>query len=246
MRTQIAVLLTIVTILTVPAGAADQLNSYWVKENNKLLELIKAQKIDTALNNAQRLLSYLDKKELSQSQEAATTHNNIGMAYFSNEQFDKAQTHLFKALSIRQQIFGRQSPEVAIVWRNLAQTIQVQAQNGVNMLIKDGKLALVEQQLTADLQRLVDRHGSNSPEVAGTIIYNANLRATLAQNLLVNAIAKGEFERIRDNLLADKKAQAVKFGPNSLAAATSALALSQLYRIQAQYLLSQASTGVQP
>ena len=111
-----------------PGKSGDTLDPKWAKENQRLVSLLKEKKADKALEKARGMLDYLKKQHLSDSQEAATTHNNLGMIHLSKGQFDKAEDHLLKALNLRTTIFGKKSLEVAIIWLNLSQLYKLQAE----------------------------------------------------------------------------------------------------------------------
>lgn len=105
-----------------------ELDSQWLKDNQELIHLVNEKKNSEAIQKGIAMLKYLEKKKLMESQEAATTYNNIGMAYLAAGQFDKSQENLLKALKLRTKIFGNTSVEVATVWLNLSQLYKMQAQ----------------------------------------------------------------------------------------------------------------------
>lgn len=217
-----------------------QLNSYWVKENQRMVNLIREKKLDEALTAAERLMTFLEKKKLSEGPETATTHNNMGMAYLSKGDLAQAQKHLEQAFALRQAVFGVESVETGTVLQNLARLYSLQAGSVLNRYLTDNMYGDIEAQLSDDLKRLSAAHGANSPEALAPVIYAARLKLRLAESVLMNSLAKGEFATLRDHLIADLRAQAQSGGPDSLAGATSRTNLAQLYRMQAQRILRQA------
>ena len=119
--------------------AAAALDPEWTEQNRAVLSLIKEKKVDEALTEARKMMSYLRRNGLLKGQEAATTFNNMGMIYLSKGQFDMAHQHLSKALQLRTELFGPQSIEVATVWLNLSQLYKLQAEHIFKLHQKEPK-----------------------------------------------------------------------------------------------------------
>jgi len=105
-----------------------QIDAEWSQQNQALVDLVKDNKTDEALQKALAMFQYLQGKKLMEGQEAATTYNNLGMIYLSKGQFDKAQANLLKALEMRSTLYGPNSVDVATVWLNLSQLYKLQAE----------------------------------------------------------------------------------------------------------------------
>jgi tetratricopeptide (TPR) repeat protein len=109
-----------------PAAPA-KLDERWVRENQQIMELFKEKKLDEGIKAGLATMEYLKEAKLGDSQEAATTLNNLGMFYLMKGQFADSQQSLAKALNIRSRIFGDTSIEVATVWLNFSELYKNQA-----------------------------------------------------------------------------------------------------------------------
>lgn len=101
----------------------------WLRRNQELLELVRDKKTEESIRAASGILNYLQEKKMLESQEAATTHNNLGMIYLSLGQYDKSHPHLIKALELRTRLTGPDSIDVATVWLNLSHLYKLQAES---------------------------------------------------------------------------------------------------------------------
>jgi tetratricopeptide (TPR) repeat protein len=100
----------------------------WQAKNRELVVLIRERKITEAVELAQQIVEYMDKKFRKDSREKATAHNNLGMALMLNKDYDLADECFRSALAMRRRIFGDSHNEVALVLLNLVRLYQIQAQ----------------------------------------------------------------------------------------------------------------------
>lgn len=100
----------------------------WQKENQALVALIRAGDTEKAMDAAQKLLDYVDRKFAKDAPEKATTYNNMGMVLMMQGDFDLAKDCFSEALDMRKRLFGPENREVALVMMNLSQLYKIQAQ----------------------------------------------------------------------------------------------------------------------
>jgi tetratricopeptide (TPR) repeat protein len=100
----------------------------WQAKNRELVVLIRERKITEAVELAQQIVEYMDKKFRKDSKEKATAHNNLGMALMLNKDYELADECFRSALAMRRRIFGDSHNEVALILLNLARLYQIQAQ----------------------------------------------------------------------------------------------------------------------
>ena len=100
----------------------------WREKNQELVGLIRARKLEEALDLGQELVDYVDKKYKKDSKEKATSYNNMGMVFMLTRDYGLAETCFREALAMRRRLLGDESDEVAVVFLNLAQLYKVQAE----------------------------------------------------------------------------------------------------------------------
>lgn len=100
----------------------------WQERNSELVALINERKIDGAMERAQELVEFVDKKFRGDTKEKATTYNNMGMVFFLARDFDMAEECFHDALNMRRRLFGDVHNEVAVILLNLAELYRTQAQ----------------------------------------------------------------------------------------------------------------------
>jgi tetratricopeptide (TPR) repeat protein len=100
----------------------------WQEENKILIGLMQSGKLEEAMEQAHKLLDYVDKKYGKKDHpERATTYNNMGMVLMMQKMYDLAEEALRDALGMRRRIFGPDHREVAVVLLNLVQLYKMQA-----------------------------------------------------------------------------------------------------------------------
>jgi tetratricopeptide (TPR) repeat protein len=205
-----------------PAGTASKVkfDSGWEKENKIVLDLTKARKYDEAIARGQKSLEYLKGKGMSESLEAATTMNNLGMNSISAGKLDKANGYLQKALELRRKHLGATSPEVAAVWMNLSQLYKLQAQ-----IIRQKEMDAELKKEEAAFAELTKDKNTESKDAAA-------VNKKLGELYLV----KGQFDKASKHLSKALELREKHYGVGSPEAAVSWMSLSELYRLQAQYI----------
>lgn len=92
----------------------------WMAKNDAIAQLITQKKFQKAIGQSENLLADLKKKGMAEAYEASTTLNNLGIAYMYNKELENAHAALVKAVAIRIKVLGKDDPETAAVWLNLA------------------------------------------------------------------------------------------------------------------------------
>jgi tetratricopeptide (TPR) repeat protein len=195
-------------------------DSGWQKENKIVLDLTKARKYDEAIAKGQSSLEYLKSKNMSESLEAATTLNNLGMNSMSAGKLDKANGYLQKALELRRKHLGPTNIEVGAVWMNLSELYKLQAQ-----VIRQKELDTELKKEEAAFAELTKDKNTESKDAAA-------VNKKLGELYLV----KGQFDKASKHLSKALELREKHYGAGSPEAAASWMALSELYRIQAQYI----------
>lgn len=230
------ILLTIILLLHPAWAAADAgrgkalpsetpkpisgLDERWQRENQELIALIQGNKLAEARQAAQNTLGYLGSRKLLQGQEAATTHNNLGMVLLRLGRFDEAEGNLLKALEIRRRIYGDAGAEVGLIWENLAELLKTQAQG-----IRERRIAEEIKKTQARLAAM--KEGEKQ-----------GIEAAAAYQLLGSLqIAVNQLEPARVNLLASLKIYRTRLGEDSAEAANILFQLADIYRLQAQIVI---------
>jgi len=113
-------------MLAAQAMAADppgqrKVDPAWSAKSQAILELITKKKFKKAVEQSEKLLAELSKRKMQESYEASTTLNNLGIAYMYNQEVENAHAALVKSLAIRIKVLGKDDPETAAVWLNLAE-----------------------------------------------------------------------------------------------------------------------------
>ncbi|MBI5843687.1 MAG: tetratricopeptide repeat protein [Deltaproteobacteria bacterium] len=103
------------------APAQRKVDAVWSEKSQAILTLITQKKFSKAVDASEKLLAELAKRKMQESYEASTTLNNLGVAYMYNQQVENAHAALVKALAIRIKVLGKDDPETAAVWLNLAE-----------------------------------------------------------------------------------------------------------------------------
>ena len=192
----------------------------WEKENNIVLSLAKDRKYNEAIAKGEKVLEYLKGKGLSESLEAATTMNNLGMNSMSAGKLDKTHVYLLKALDLRLKLLGKANIEVAAVWMNLSQLYKLQAQ-----VIRQREMDASLKEQEAALEELTKNKNTDGKEAA-----EAN------KKLGELYLAKGQFEKASKHLQKALELREKIYGAGSQEAAVSWLDLSDLYQMQARYI----------
>ena len=207
-----------------PAAAAEKtklkFDPVWEKENKIVLELTKARKYDEAIANGQSSLEYLKSKGMSESLEAATTMNNLGMNSMYIGKLDKARAYLLKALELRRKRLGPANMEVAAVWLNLSELYKLQAQ-----VIRQREIDESLKKEEAAFAELTKDKNTESKEAAAVNVKLGELY-----------LAKGQFDKASKHLTKALELREKLYGAGSPEVAASWMVLSELYRIQAQYI----------
>ena len=207
-----------------PAGTAEKektkFDPGWEKENNIVLSLTKDRKYNEAIAKGEKVLGYLKGKGMSESLEAATTMNNLGMNSMSVGKLDKAHVYLLKALDLRLKRLGKTSMEVAAVWLNLSDLYKLQAQ-----VIRQREMDEALKKEEAVFEKLTKEKNTESKEAAAA---NKKLGELY--------LAKGQFEKASKHLTKALELSEKLYGAGSPEAAASWLTLSDLYRMQAQFI----------
>ncbi len=125
MKRAAAVVIALFILLSSPALAADtapkrKVDPGWQKKSDTIAVLITKGKFEQAIRDSESLMAELKKKGMQESYEASTTLNNLGIAYMYNKEFENAHAALVKAVAIRIKVLGKDDPETAAVWLNLA------------------------------------------------------------------------------------------------------------------------------
>lgn len=100
----------------------------WQEKNTELVALINDRKVDEAMELAQEIVEFVDKKFRGDAKEKATAYNNMGMVFFMARDFDMAEECFHDALNMRRRLFGDVHNEVAVILLNLAELYRIQAQ----------------------------------------------------------------------------------------------------------------------
>jgi len=207
-----------------PAAAAEKtkmkFDPSWEKENNIVLSLTKDRKYDEAIAKGQSSLEYLKSRGMSESLEAATTMNNLGMNSMSIGKLDKARDYLLKALDLRRKHLGAANMEVAAVWLNLSELYKLQAQ-----VIRQREIDEALKKEEAAFAELTKDKNTESKEAA---VVNVKLGELY--------LAKGQLDKASQHLSKALELREKHYGAGSPEAAASWMTLSELYRIQAQYI----------
>jgi tetratricopeptide (TPR) repeat protein len=204
-----------------PSGTATPLDEQWSADNKVLLEMARDKKILEAITKGNDMLSSLKARNKEGGPEAATTYNNIGMLHVNGGQLDKGLENLMKALELRRKLFGDNSIEAALVWKNLSELYKVQAR-----AIRDKKLdeELAKAQSTLD-GLSADKKESIEAAAAHNAIGAINLsrgQIGIAQQHLLQALV------LYGKLTGDKSPELASVSQN----------LSELYRVQAQSIVN--------
>jgi len=93
----------------------------WSEKSQAIFALITQKKFSRAVDASEKLLAELAKRKMQESYEASTTLNNLGVAYMYSQEVENAHAALVKALAIRIKVLGKNDPETAAVWLNLAE-----------------------------------------------------------------------------------------------------------------------------
>lgn len=192
----------------------------WKKENDTVLSLTKDRKYNEAIAKGEKVLDYLKGKGMSESLEAATTMNNLGMNSMSVGKLDKANSYLLKALDLRLKHLGKTNMEVAAVWMNLSDLYKLQAQ-----LIRQREMDEAIKKEEAVFERLTKDKNTEGKDAAAV---NRKLGELY--------LAKGQLEKASKHLTKALELSKKVYGAGSPEAAASWLALSDLNRMQAQYI----------
>lgn len=210
-----------------PAGTAkkeketkSKFDPGWEKGNRIVLDLTKARKYDEAIAKGQNVLEYLKGKGMSESLEAATTMNNLGMNSMSAGKLDKANGYLLKALELRRKHLGPASMEVAAVWLNLSELYKLQSQ-----IIRQREIDESLKKEEAAFAELTTDKNTESKEAAA-------VNKKLGELYLV----RGQFDKALKHLTKALELREKLYGAGSPEAAVSWMTLSELYRMQAQYI----------
>jgi len=208
-----------------PATAANKeekskFDSGWEKENKIVLSLTKDRKFKEAIDKGEKALEYLKGKGMSDSLEAATTMNNLGMNSMSIGKLDKAHVYLMKALDLRLKLLGTTNMEVAAVWLNLSNLYKLQAQ-----VIRQREMDEELKKEETAFEKLTKDKNTDGKEAA-------EVNRKLGELYL----ARGQFEKASNHLTKALELREKIYGAGSPEAAASWLTLSDLYRTQAQYI----------
>lgn len=107
----------------IAAGQPSQrkVDAAWSAKNDAILTMISKKQFKKAADESERLLADLAKRKMQESYEASTTLNNLGIVYMYNKEVENAHAALVKSLAIRIKVLGKDDPETAAVWLNLAE-----------------------------------------------------------------------------------------------------------------------------
>ncbi len=87
---------------------------------NKLAEnQWENRKLEQSIQNSKKALHIIDTHFENNSEERATTYDNMGYYYESIPEYDTAKTYYQKALEIRQKILQEEHPDIAVSYNNL-------------------------------------------------------------------------------------------------------------------------------
>ena len=100
----------------------------WKEQNQALVALINARKVDEALVLGQEMVEFVDRHYRRDTPPKATTYNNMGMVFLLTRDYELAEQSFREALAMRRRIFGADHNEVALVLMNMVQLYKTQAQ----------------------------------------------------------------------------------------------------------------------